>query len=463
VTAHSAVERLARHTGPARTLDQLTADAWRAVTARTKAGKPVTAVHVADDARITRGAALDLLHRWTAEGRLTSTATTRGSCTGPYQATYVPLTTPVHTEVPPAMPTPTATPRSTAPPVRPAGPARADAPALLAAALEYAARGWHVFPLRPGDKRPAFPDHAADRCARTDPRCRNGHTGWEQRATTDPDRITRGWSRSTPAGPYGIGIATGPSRLVVVDLDTPKPDTGPPPGEWALPGVVDGADVFTVLCERAGQSVPDTYAVTTGRGGRHLYFTHPDTSSDAGSDGAVQLRNTGAGSPNALGWLIDTRAHGGYVVAPPTVVNGNPYTADDPTAPVLALPDWLTTALTPAPLPAQEPVTISLAAGRAGKYLEAAVEACLTAVRTSPDHGHNQALYGAAVALGQLVAGGALDADEVTAALVAAGMEVGQPEGQAGKTVASGMRAGANRPRRIPGVTVPAVGQEVAA
>ena len=46
---------------------------------------------------------------------------------------------------------------------------------LRTAALLYASRGWHVFPLRPGDKRPAFPDHAEADCNRTDPRCRAGH------------------------------------------------------------------------------------------------------------------------------------------------------------------------------------------------------------------------------------------------------------------------------------------------
>jgi hypothetical protein len=86
---------------------------------------------------------------------------------------------------------------------------------LLTAALAAAAQGFHVFPLRPGTKRPAL--HGEKSCPRTGP-CRDGHRGWEQRATTDLGRIRQCWS----AAPFNIGIATGPSGLVVVDLDTPK-------------------------------------------------------------------------------------------------------------------------------------------------------------------------------------------------------------------------------------------------
>jgi hypothetical protein len=122
---------------------------------------------------------------------------------------------------------------------------------MIQAALNAAGRGWHVFPLRPGSKRPAYPDHDSKRCDRTDPRCRNGHTGWEPRATTDPGRITRAWSRT----PYNIGIACGPARVVVVDLDTPKPEDTPP-REWDRPGIRTGADVLTALCDEAGQPYP---------------------------------------------------------------------------------------------------------------------------------------------------------------------------------------------------------------
>src|SRR5438093_650742 len=78
----------------------------------------------------------------------------------------------------------------------------------------------------PGDKRPAFPDHPADLCTATDPRCRTAgrHIGWEARATTDPDRIRKAWTRA----PYNVGIACGPSGLLVVDLDVPKPGQQPP-------------------------------------------------------------------------------------------------------------------------------------------------------------------------------------------------------------------------------------------
>ena len=87
----------------------------------------------------------------------------------------------------------------------------------------------------------------------------------------------------TPAGsagrgharPYNIGVACGPSGLLVIDLDTPKPGEVPPP-QWAQPGITDGADVLAALCERHRQPFPcETFMVRTGRGGLHLYFTAP--------------------------------------------------------------------------------------------------------------------------------------------------------------------------------------------
>jgi hypothetical protein len=71
-------------------------------------------------------------------------------------------------------------------------------------------------------------------------------------------------------------------RLVVIDLDVPKPGDDPPP-DWVLAtsGVRDGQDVLAMLAEQAGQALPaETYTVATTSGGR------------------------------GLGWKIDTRAHG---------------------------------------------------------------------------------------------------------------------------------------------------------
>ena len=140
--------------------------------------------------------------------------------------------------------------------------------ALLRAALATAARGWPVFPLRPGDKRPA--GHAETDCSGTG-RCSAGHLKPEQRATTDRDLIHAAWSHR----PYNIGVATGPAGLLVVDLDTDKgKDSTDTPC---------GVTTFHALCERAGQAVPATYRIRTASGGEHLYFTAPD---------GVRLRNT---------------------------------------------------------------------------------------------------------------------------------------------------------------------------
>ncbi|SCE71546.1 Bifunctional DNA primase/polymerase, N-terminal [Micromonospora haikouensis] len=303
-------------------------------------------------------------------------------------------------------------------------------------ALAAAARGWHVFPLRPNDKRPAFPDHAADACAARDPRCRNGHTGWEARATLDPDRIRRGWAEI----PYGVGIACGPSGLVVVDLDVRKPDQVPPPG-CPYPAASGGVDVLAALCEAAGQPVPDdTYAVTTGRGGAHLYFRHPTN--------GPALRNTAGERGNGLGWLVDTRAHGGYVVAAGSTVAGRPYAvARD--LPVADLPGWLAERLAPAPLPPQRPVAVDLPSGRSGAYLDAAINGQLDQLRRAAEGERNHMLYVSAVALGQLAAGGALPADQAAALLEQAALSIGLTRFETLRTIRSGLAAGARRPRTV--------------
>jgi hypothetical protein len=337
-----------RPAGPA----ELRSRAWAAVVDRD--GGPINARQLAEDAGITRGAAAAFLAEWVAAGLVD-----RGR---PPAGRYAPYTVP-HT-------------------------AR-----LLAAALAAAARGWSVLPLRPNGKRPAFPDHTADRCTRTDPWCREGHRGWEPRATTDPARIHRAWSTR----PYGVGVACGPSGLLVVDLDKPKPDQQPP-AAWAIDGVTDGSDVLAVLAEQGGQPFPaDTYTVHTGRGGTHLYFRRPD---------GVRLGNS-AGERGGLGWLVDTRGIGGYVVAAGSTVDGRPYTigADREPAP---LPGWLADRLT-APtraLPTRPPA--APAVGRLPAYLTAALAAETAAVASTPQGGRNHALFEAATSLGRLVAGGAL-------------------------------------------------------
>ncbi|MGW2186592.1 bifunctional DNA primase/polymerase [Streptomyces sp. NPDC001719] len=281
------------------------------------------------------------------------------------------------------------------------------------AALQAASRGWPVFPLVPGGKRPAV---------------RN----WEERATTDPERITRCWTHA----PYNIGIATGPSRLVVIDLDTPKAADDTPPGDWTQPGITDGADVLAALCERHGQRYPcETHAVRTWSGGTHLYFAAPD---------GAEFHNT----RGKLGWKIDTRAVGGLVAGAGSVVEGCPYTVMHEAGPE-PLPQWLAELLRPAPLPPQQPIAVSLAADRRGSYVRAAVNGELERVTSSPPDGHNNALYLAAVALGQLVAGGELGEGEVTLWLTAAALQVGQGEREARRTIASGLGAGAKRPRTV--------------
>ncbi|PZG15891.1 bifunctional DNA primase/polymerase [Nonomuraea aridisoli] len=295
---------------------------------------------------------------------------------------------------------------------------------MLAYALAAAARGWHVFPLTPGDKVPL-----------------KGWK-WKEHHTTDPDVIRRFWTGSA----CNIGIATGPSDLVVIDLDTPKDGDQPPP-PWDLPGVTDGADVLALLCEQAGQPLPlETFQVRTRRGGTHLYFAAPE---------GLTLGNTSGAKGQGLGWLIDTRAAGGYVVGPGSFVDlpdgVGTYDAVHIIDPA-PLPPWLAERLTPR---AAEPpigftaadVLCSLGARSTG-YAVAALRNELQHVLDAGPGTRNHTLNVAAFALGQLVAAGVLPHRLTEDALHTAAHAIGLSPREAAATIRSGFTAGACQPRR---------------
>lgn len=279
---------------------------------------------------------------------------------------------------------------------------------LMRAALAAAERGWHVFPLRPGTKRPAL--HGETACPGTGP-CASGHRKWEDRATTDPDRIRAAWSRA----PFNVGVATGPSGLLVVDLDVPK--------DKSSADAPCGATSFGALCERTGRAVPRTRTVRTASGGSHLYFTAP---------AAVRLHNT-AGT---LAPLVDTRAWGGYVVAAGSTVDGARYELVGP-ALLRPLPDWLKALLLP-PHPVNRPATAP-AAGRRRSYVDAALARETAAVTAAREGQRNATLLRAGRALGRFVASGDLARTEVENALQGAGETAGLPVAECRATLRSAL------------------------
>lgn len=279
---------------------------------------------------------------------------------------------------------------------------------LLTAALDAAEQGWHVFPLRPGDKRPAL--HGEQDCLALGD-CAGGHRKWEDRATTDPDRIRAAWS----SGAFNVGIATGPSGLVVLDLDTVKPKDPK--------GTPDGVTSLQALCERAGQAVPTTYRVRTASGGHHLYFTTPD---------GVRLSN----SAGKLGAHIDTRAHGGYVVAPGSTLPHGAYEVVDTTDPA-PLPEWLHALLRP-----RQPSRALMAAptpSNAPRYATAALRAETAAVAGAGEGVRNWTLVRAARALGRFIPSGDLSRTEVEQALNSAGLRAGLRETECRAAITSAL------------------------
>jgi hypothetical protein len=142
---------------------------------------------------------------------------------------------------------------------------------LEAAAHRYAARGWPVFPCKPGRKEPATAHGFKD-------------------AATDHEQVRRWWSRYPDSN---VAIATGAPAPDVVDVDVKA----------------DG-DGFLALerLRRAGLLAGAIATVRTPSGGAHIYYPGTDHPCRA-------LRRH----------RLDFRSRGGYVVAPPSVVDGRCY------------------------------------------------------------------------------------------------------------------------------------------
>lgn len=313
--------------------------------------------------------------------------------------------------------------------------ARRSAPAtrhqMREVALRAARAGYHVFPLQIDGKKPIF--HAKRTCKRSGP-CSGpeGHLGWEQRATTDPEQIRRWWSTK----PYNVGIACGPSKLLVIDLDEGHGATAPEEFE----GARNGRDVLQMLARRAGEPVPDqTLTVSTPSGGGHLYFRNDSA-----------LRNS---SQTGLGWKIDTRGEGGYIVAPGSVRPEGRYQFER-SGPPAELPAWIGDMLAPPPEPEIAHVPrprLELSGNRQERYVRSILEGEAQRIEEAQPGGRHHAVLTAALKLGNYVGGNVISAEEAHATLRSAvQMHIGVDdftESEAEQTISDGLAYGAKRPR----------------
>jgi hypothetical protein len=265
-----------------------------------------------------------------------------------------------------------------------------------------------------------------------------------------------------------VGVATGAAGLVVVDVDCHV--DGPVGASRVLPGfdvsdqdaraVRTGLDTWGLLARLAGgpdaADAVQTLTVTTPSGGRHLWFTAPRGTRWASSAG-------GDHGGRALGWQLDVRAEGGYIVAPGTLTQAGAYRAVGEVRLPARLPGWLAGALertghllqsAPRPRAAAVPnLARQVAAPQAESAWAGAVAATALAQvaeceRLSEGSGWSTKLNRAAYTMGGLVAAGlvASDADARRALVDAAVQARPQREQEAHRIIQSGLIAGQRRP-----------------
>lgn len=284
-------------------------------------------------------------------------------------------------------------------------------PSIGKAAQDYAARGWHVFPVPPGQKK----SHKSAKYS----------NGREWGATADPAEIASDWQQWPQAN---VGIVTGPkSGLLVIEADTEA-------GHG-----VDGIANLSALIDQNGP-LPHTIEALSPSGSWHLFFKWPEGFDIRNSEGMV--------APG-----VDVRGDGGMVVAVPSVKPGHekPYRWKNPPGffDLADCPEWLLhRCVKPAPkLSELAAARFAPDLGGASAWADKALQQELANLLAAPEGQRNGTLNSCAFSLGQIVAGGGLSEGLVKERLRAAAAGIGLEPGETAATIESGFQAGSQTPR----------------
>lgn len=221
-------------------------------------------------------------------------------------------------------------------------------------------------------------------------------------------------------------------------------------------GQHDGVENFGDLMAAHGYQPDNVPLAATPNEGTHFFYRQP-----AGQ----QLGNREGSLPEG----VNVRGHGGYVIAPGTVMqDGRMYEVFGEIEKAPELPDWLARILQTdrdrrerggavgdagsADLVPVKPLERTPHDdARIEAYCAEAIRAEVSRVETAPEGARNNTLNEAAFSLGQLVGAGWVRRSEIEGLLLSAASVCGLRAFESRATVRSGLNAGEKEPRTMPG------------
>jgi len=228
----------------------------------------------------------------------------------------------------------------------------------------------------------------------------------------------KSWNNSK----HSIGIATGKlSGVFVVDIDV-----GERLEKDGTKTIKVGDNTFADLENKYGK-VPKTVEARSINGGRHLYFKYPEHHN---------IRNLSSkdGFGNSLP-DIDIRGEGGYIVVPPSQINGksyewvfSPYEYE-----IKEAPHWILN-------------LINKGNTMNKQYVMTIVDNEISNLTNTPEGSRNGELNKTSFKLGTFLHTGHISRNEIEQKLITAGKSIGLENDEILKTIQSGLDAGEANP-----------------